>query len=107
MTAETDALVNVVATAILDSLRGDEADEDIADDEWDGACLAAHAAINAHDQWLIDEGFTIVPKGCVAVPRSDEEAAAMATAVQAYQQAKSRKAQLLTTPKLILPPTVQ
>jgi len=107
MTQETDALAKVVADAILASLRGDEANDDVSDEELDGALLAAHAAINAHDQWLIDEGFTIVPKGCVAVPRSDEEAAAMATAVHAYQQAKARKVQLLTTPKLILPPTMQ
>ncbi len=114
MTEETDAesdnmaadLANDVATAILSALSGDFV-EVVDEEEHRGALLAAHAAIAAHAQWLENNGFRTIPVGAVAIPQSDEEAAAMMTAVKAYGERKRRKVQLLSTPKLILPPTMQ
>jgi DNA-binding transcriptional LysR family regulator len=115
MTAETDAesdnmaadLANDVALAIVRALTGEFIEEPLDEEEMRGATLAAHAAIAAHAQWLENNGFRTVPAGAVAIPQSDEEAAAMMTAVKAYGERKKRKVQLLSTPKLILPPTMQ
>ncbi len=114
MTAETDAesdnmaadLGLVVATAILSALSGG-APETTDEEEMRGALMAAHAAVEAHAGWLEVNGFRTIPAGAVAIPQSDEEAAAMVTAVRAYEDRKRRKVQLLATPKLILPPTMQ
>lgn len=80
----------------FDGLSGQEAADEVF--------LAEHY-VQAHLRALHRRGFRIVPKGAVAIPTCDEEAAAYVAAARQYAESKRRKGGLLAnvTPKLILP----
>lgn len=67
----------------------------------------AHAAMMAHQIWLADAGFRIIPPGMTVKPQSEAEAHSMAQAVRDYLDqplhAANRRKGLLKQPAIILP----
>lgn len=81
---------------------------DALDEETQGLMLQlAHAAMMAHQIWLADSGFRIIPPGITVKPQSEAEAHSMAQAVRDYLDQPLNSAQrrkgLLGKPAIILP----
>lgn len=89
------ALAESVALAIYD------------DEDWDTLdaatkaeyAQAAHRAIAAHDKWLIDSGFKIVPPQTIPAPKSIEEASAMLVAAKAWLDTHKERKGFIMPPK--------
>jgi acyl-CoA reductase-like NAD-dependent aldehyde dehydrogenase len=103
MSCDPAKLAEAVSQAILAATTEDPDWDALDDSERADFLLAAHNAIGAHDKWLTEAGFRIVPPGMTPVPASEEEANAMLQAVQSWRQARDRKNTLVCGPKLIMP----
>lgn len=101
------------ATAVAEAMANYSSDEDGQMPGWDDLpeeirenfIELSRLAIRTFVEWATAKGMRIIPAGVAPIPQSDEEAAAMHTAVRSYIQAKRRKPGLIgsVSPGLVLP----
>lgn len=80
----------------------------LKDDDRIAMLAMASTAMQAHLDWLTDNGFRIAPPGTMLRPKTKDDATAMILAGREFLEAgkgrSSSKSKLIGSPRLILPP---
>lgn len=88
--------------------EGEPVFADLEPDERAGIVSMAEVAMQAHLEWLDENGFRIAPPGTMLRPKTENDARAMILAGQQFlaegKGRSSSKRKLITGPGLIVPP---